>query len=244
MDPFSTAAAITGGLQAIGSIYGAKKSAEAVASAADVSLKSAREQMAFQERMSNTAHQREIKDLYAAGLNPILSAKYGGASTPAGAGYQQGIPDTTGYGKAANSAATAASSILQMKNLTSQAEILDKDAEKAKILQDIYKQHPELLLAKELSDLSGPGAAAAAAWAQVNNVKSGANSASNVKTYPADPVTKFKEMVGTKPIEETRQQKIDRIKRWVDSQTRGYSKIEKQVFLKRELKKYFPDMYK
>lgn len=73
MDPI-TAGIVAGGVGVAGTLLTNQQSVDA-----------ANKQMKFQEKMSSTAHQREVEDLRKAGLNPILSALGAGSSTPAGA---------------------------------------------------------------------------------------------------------------------------------------------------------------
>lgn len=96
MEPVTTAALIAGGTALIGGYMGNQANAANTAAAnaqsfenakmaARFNQQTAREQMGFQERMSNTAYQRSMEDMRKAGLNPMLAYQQGGASAPSGA---------------------------------------------------------------------------------------------------------------------------------------------------------------
>lgn len=103
MEPL-TAAAVVGGATMVGGMMTNAANRGMTGEQHDWAVEDAKIQRQWQERMSNSAHQREVNDLRQAGLNPILSQK-GGASTPGGAmPDSKVIPMEDALGKGVSSA--------------------------------------------------------------------------------------------------------------------------------------------
>lgn len=106
LSPFTSL--ISGG---VGGYYAQKGAADTNSSAREIADK----QMAFQHIETSTAHQREVADLKAAGLNPILSGT-GGMGAASGAGASAPVVNEKGAGvMAALQAASTAKSIQQQE---------------------------------------------------------------------------------------------------------------------------------
>lgn len=124
--------------------YMANRGREDAAVAANAaSAESVAKQIEFQREMSNTSYQRAVADMRAAGINPMLAALKGGASTPSGGAYQAQMPQVYDIAtpaaqvfSAVQSSGAAAQQAQTQENL-SRSQIRQVEAAADKILAEI-----------------------------------------------------------------------------------------------------------
>ncbi|QCQ85002.1 DNA pilot protein [Blackfly microvirus SF02] len=125
---------IAAGISAAGSLAGGAMSSAGSSAANNATMQfnsqEAKANRDWQERMSNTAYQRAMADMRAAGLNPILAYQQGGAGTPPGGQASAKLDNAMeGMGHGVSSAAQAGQKAIDMKNTMAQTEATTTQAD-------------------------------------------------------------------------------------------------------------------
>jgi len=139
-----------------GSLLGGLFGNSAQSRANKTNIKLQKEQLAWNERMSNTAWQRGVEDMKAAGMNPMLAFSQGGASSPTSSAATV-IPEDA-MGNAISSAAGKAMTALEVEGRLSNIRNINADTRNKRIegdIQTINSSYTELRNATTLMEVEG-----------------------------------------------------------------------------------------